>query len=1152
MLFTKLRLSGFKSFVEPTELLISPGLTGIVGPNGCGKSNLVEALKWAMGETSAKQMRGGEMDNVIFGGTADRPARNVAEVNVHMDNTDRTAPSAFNDHDDIEVSRRIERERGSTYRVNGREVRARDVQILFADQATGARSTALVSQGRIGALISAKPEARRALLEEAAGITGLHSRRHEAELRLRAAETNLERLDDVLTTLEAQLQGLKKQARQARRYRNVSEQIRQTEAVVLHHNWTAVSARVEEAERVLAEAEAVVTGLTRETATATTAREDAATALVPLREDEAGIAAELQRLSLARAELDSEERRINEQREQCRLRIQQIADDLAREDQLARDAAAALERLGEERDGIERRREGETGQKAKAEETLAAAADATAALETRLTRLTERIAAGEARRAALEEEAAALEERRVRLERQIEDARGERQDLEGGDEGGNGLEELEEALEQAHSALAAVRRELDLAERTRIAAEEHAAEAREARHRAEESRAGLRAEHAALTAILAEDDGDWSPLSDTLAVENGYETALGVAIGDDLAAPSDQTAPRHWRVLPELAAPPALPEGAVPLSRHVRGETALGRRLAQIGVVPDPSTGERLWKDLAVGQRLVTRDGDLFRWDGFTVRAGAPSSAATRLQQRGRLDDLAAHLEEAEAEYQAADQRYAAARREADDAGTRERDARRRHQRADETVNEARPAYVELNRRATARTSRLEALRAAVAQMQGDRDDTARRLATAQTTLAALEDLSALRTKSTGARDRLEEARAAQRAAQSAYDRQAREADDRRRRLEAISAESGSWRERREGAEARIVELRQREAAVKAELAQLAARPGEIDQQRRTLLDSLSDAETRRDAAADKVAAAETRLAEMEKALKAVEARLAEVREGRVRAESQVAMAEQSRGGIRERIAERLECAPDAVLSAAGVNTEKPLLELEVAERRLERYLRERESIGPVNLRAEQEAEELEEQIATMQSEREDLIAAIGRLRHGIGTLNREARQRLLASFGEVNRHFQELFVRLFGGGRAHLELIDSDDPLDAGLEVFASPPGKRLQALSLLSGGEQALTAIALMFGVFLTNPAPICVLDEVDAPLDDANVDRFCTLLEELAHTSETRFLLVTHHRMTMARMDRLYGVTMPERGVSQMVSVDLGVAEALRQTA
>jgi chromosome segregation protein len=386
---------------------------------------------------------------------------------------------------------------------------------------------------------------------------------------------------------------------------------------------------------------------------------------------------------------------------------------------------------------------------------------------------------------------------------------------------------------------------------------------------------------------------------------------------------------------------------------------------------------------------------------------------------------------------------------------------------------------------------------------------------------------------------------------QTALDGLLREAAARRRRLQAIAGEMDSWRTRRDAAGRQIEVFRSRQDATETENRRLSVLPGEITGKRQALLNEIETVEQRRRTAADRLAAAETRLADADRTVKAAEAALLEARENRVRAEGTVEQAEQANDDVAERIAERLDVPPAQLADVAGIKADDALPELEAEERRLERLRREREVMGPVNLRADQEAAELTEQMQSLDDQRRDLTEAIGKLRRGIAELDREGRERLLASFADVDRHFRELFMRLFGGGRAHLTLTDSDDPLEAGLEIMASPPGKRLQVLSLLSGGEQALTALALIFAVFLTNPAPICVLDEVDAPLDDANVDRFCGLLTEMAEGG-TRFLVITHHRMTMARMDRLFGVTMAERGVSQLVSVDLQRAEELRQTA
>ncbi|MCH6589275.1 MAG: chromosome partitioning protein ParA, partial [Proteobacteria bacterium] len=454
--------------------------------------------------------------------------------------------------------------------------------------------------------------------------------------------------------------------------------------------------------------------------------------------------------------------------------------------------------------------------------------------------------------------------------------------------------------------------------------------------------------------------------------------------------------------------------------------------------------------------------------------------------------------------------------------------------------------------RAADHASRLAALTQTAADVDAELKVAEVRAREAGEALDALPEADAARRQVDGLRAELARSRAVQAECRSAHDTLIHAAEERRHRLEDMVGEVESWRRRIDDATRQIERLEERRRAAAAAADLLSAAPEEVAEKRRRLLSALESAEAKRAAAADRLAETETRVAEAERILRAAEADLRDARERRVRAEGLVEQAEQACTSLTQRIAERLECAPDRLREMAGLAEDAELPDMEAVERRVERLHRERETMGPVNLRAEQEAGELKEQMDSLDTERADLIKAIEKLRRGINELNREGRERLLASFKEVDQHFRELFVRLFGGGRAHLALTESDDPLEAGLEILASPPGKRLQALSLLSGGEQALTAIALLFAVFLTNPAPICVLDEADAPLDDANVDRFCTLLEEMAASGQTNFLIITHHRMTMARMDRLFGVTMGERGVSQLVSVDLRQAEELRATA
>ncbi len=1153
MHFTKLRVSGFKSFVDPAEVPIEPGMTGVVGPNGCGKSNVVEALRWVMGETSAKQMRGGEMDDVIFGGTASRPARNIAEVILHLDNSDRTAPAQFNDTEELEISRRIERGSGSTYRINGREVRARDVQLLFADLATGAHSTAMVSQGRVGALIGAKPTERRGLLEEAAGIKGLHSRRHEAELRLRAAETNLERLEEVIGALQGQYQGLQRQARQATRYRNISDQLRQLDAILLHQQWRAATNAREEAVELLKQADSEVAAHTGAASTAATRQGELAASLPDLREREAAAAAELQRLTLARRELDSEEGRVQESIDETERELDQIAADTEREAALDADAKEALSRLAAEKSAIEAERQDEEATRQEATEAFEQARGELTERENALTALTERVAMAEARRAALMRQQDEVQQRLVRLRGRSDEIGVEREKITVELQQHAALQIAEKDVQDAEAAVESARKDLDAADEARTAATQAEQAGRAAAQTAESAQAKLTAEISAIEAVLETGSVDlFPPLMDALEVQPGYEKALAAAIGEDLTAPIDTAAEVHWAHLSPLTAAPALPDGAAPLSQFVKAPPVMSRRLAATGVIEETSLSPDQRDSLAPGQRLVTKDGALWRWDGFTIRPGAPTAAAKRLQQRNRLAELREHLKSAATEVVAAQEHTETLKAAVARATESEWAARTALESSYGKLNTVREKLAESSSKIANSQSRAAALSDSAAEILTDVSEAEAALAAIESDLAAMEDTDTVRAEIEALRAAVTEWRSTVADRQSAYNQLHQQAAERDRRVAAIGQESQSWHDRAKGAEARIESLTERRTRAAERQTRLTERPEQIQEQRSRLLDAISTAETGRQSAADALAVAETALAEADKALRNANAVLAEARESRIRCEARVEQAEAECNNVASKIAEKLNCKPDEALKSASIESEDGLPEPNEVEDKIERLIRQRDSMGPVNLRAETELAELEEQINSMRTEREDLLAAIARLRRGISSLNREGRERLLAAFETVNSHFEELFERLFGGGKAYLTLTEADDPLEAGLEIMASPPGKKTQIMSLLSGGEQALTAIALLFAVFLTNPAPICVLDEVDAPLDDANVDRFCTLLDEIAHSGITRFLCVTHHRMTMARMDRLFGVTMGERGVSQLVSVDLRRAQELRDSA
>ncbi len=1149
--FTKLRLAGFKSFVDATEFEIQKGLTGIVGPNGCGKSNLLEGLRWCMGESSARQMRGGGMDDVIFNGTSERPARNVAEVILHLDNRERRAPATFNELDEIEICRRIERESGSAYSVNGKDVRARDVQLLFADLSSGARSTAIVSQGRVSAIIQAKPPERRLLLEEAAGITGLHSRRHEAELKLRAAEQNLARLDDVIVALQNQLQGLKRQARQASRYRNLSDHIRRAEALAYHLRWQKATMEGVAAGVRLAEIEADIQALTVEAAQAATALAEAGAVLPGLRQDEAAAAAERHRAVVEGEAVAAEEQRVAQATREAEARLAQIGADRAREEALLADAAAALEKLAAEKAELDAIAAGAAAELREADARAAATRAEVEALDGAVTELTRKIASDEAKRAELARGIETAEKRLAEIARRGADVAREIAAIEDQLRAAAGGED--EAVTTAQANYDAAQAEMEAAEHARTAAEAEAAETKRAADAAGETLTRLRAEEKGLRAAMAQTPaGQHPPVLDRIAVEGGYEAALGAALGEDLKASLDADAPRSWQAPPDHSLPPSLPEGAEALVKFVVAPPALARRLAQIGVVADEAAALALLPQLVQGQRLVTKAGALWRWDGLRKSADAPAAEVTQLLQMSRLRELEAEIATQETAAHAARDIATEAQAKSQVSFEKLRLLRDTTKRALSTLTFAREEQARALRIAAERNARLSALSEARDRNAADHAAADAELSETRAAAAALPSSEGDQAALAEQRATLEGLRTALAEQQHAANRLAAEAEARTRRLSAIAAEEQSWAARRAGGERQMQALAERRAATEAELADLATRPAALIERRNALIAAAEAAETRRRAAADLLTEAEARQTEHEKSLKALEARLADQREARGRAEGAVAQSEHALGEIAQRIQERLAVEPDGALALADLKEGQEIPPQADVERRLERLVHERETMGPVNLRAEQEATELEQQIAGYESEKTDLVGAIDRFRRAIAELNREGRERLVASFEAVNSHFEKLFVQLFGGGRAHLQLIENEDPLQSGLEVMAQPPGKKLQSLTLLSGGEQALTALSLLFAVFLTNPAPICILDEVDAPLDDANVDRFCSLVEDIAGKTGTRFLIVTHHRMTMARMHRLYGVTMAERGVSKLVSVDLEQAERLREAA
>ena len=1144
MHFQRLRLAGFKSFVDATEFRIEPGVTGIVGPNGCGKSNLLEALRWVMGANSAKAMRAGGMDDVIFAGSGGRASRNHAEVTLTIDNSDRRAPAAFNDNPILEVVRRIDKGEGSTYRINGREVRARDVQLLFADASTGSNSPALVRQGQISELIAAKPQNRRLILEEAAGVSGLHSRRHEAELRLRAAETNMTRLEDVARELEVALGRLRREARQAERYKKLSAEIRSLQGAVLYARWNEARLAAERLQAEAAQALAAVETTAREAATATVGATRAEEAIRPLREAETIAAAVLNRLAIDKDRLEREGEALAAEVARLTQDRTRIEQDRARETQIVEDAEVALKRLNDDLQALEAAIAGAPERVPELEAAARAAEGARVEADALVEMLASQMAADEASRRAAAARVDEAQNRVARTRRALDQARTERENL--GPAQNPQVVEAASALAAAEAELAAARKVLEQAEDERAQAQAADLEAREAARKLDEQLGRLTAEARALAQIVAQQrKSGFAPALDQVSPDRGYEVALAAALGDDLDAALDPKAPAFWGGAETPT--PAWPEGAQPLAALVRAPPALAARLALTALV-DRKDGEGLQGQLPPGARLVSREGDLWRWDGFTARADAPKPAAVRMEQKTRLTEVEAEIEPLAPRAKLAREAQQAAAERVRLAEERLKDSRRTPGLAEQKLSLARQTVEKLDREATRREAHAQSLDDVIRRFEAELADAESILRVAveeSSEDTARGDVAANLATARAAAGPAREAAATTRAA---LELEIRDRDGRARRLENLQRDSSDWTRRAQAAARRLDLLGEdwTRAAKALETANEAPATHQVRLEK--LLDELTQAEARRAQSSDALATAEAARAEADRLVRSSEAAASEARELRASLAARLEAALERYTEVSNQIRETARVEPEDLARQLADEAVAIPADAGGMEAHLFNLERQRDGIGPVNLRAEEEAVEHATRLETMLTERADLTGAIARLREGIDELNGEGRTRLVAAFDVINEHFKALFESLFQGGQAELRLVESDDPLEAGLEIYACPPGKRLSTMSLMSGGEQALTAAALIFAVFLANPAPICVLDEVDAPLDDANVDRFCNLLDEMRRRTETRFIAITHNPVTMARMDRLFGVTMAERGVSQLVSVDLRQAEAL----
>ena len=855
MEFKKIQLTGFKSFAEKTNFLIEEGLTGIVGPNGCGKSNIVESLRWCMGETSAKSMRGSGMEDVIFSGTSNKPSKNIAEVSIALSNENKDGPIQYNDLDEIEIRRKIEKDKGSKFYINNKEVRAKDAQMFFADLSTGAHSPSLISQGRIGALVTAKPADRRAILEEAAGIAGLHVRRHEAELRLSAAENNLKRADELRRQQERQLANLQKQAEEAAKYKSVSEEIKKVEAGLYYLKLKDIDHEIKLENEINIEAEDQVKEFNSQLENLEKRITDETNKVTPIRERNIENLSKIQRLNLELKSLDEENERIEEEIKSIKNSLRMIDEDIDREKSIVIDANSNEKRLKEEKG------------------------------------------------------------------------------------------ELIEIDSKYYETEKLSNQDLDVAKEN------------------------LKREQDKVDRIL-----------DTFSSEN------------------------------------------------------LKKNIEQINKIIDQITAAK---------NLINEQNN---------------SAALKVldECKENLSYLNIKIKDAE-----------------------EGDKITVLNETNEIIKKLQEKYADI-----------------YSNNQNIKKESVKR----------------------------------------------------NERIQKIDLEIESWKNLLTNSEKMVRELNDRKNKQTLKLNDLEKQPQLQAEKKGQISESLRISEKEQNENETIIVEIDDKILKLSNELKDTKENSIEIRERKASSGATIDGLSKRRSDLLERVSAELNLSEEKLLEFSNLEKEVEFPDVVTQEELLDEKKRQREKLGSVNLRADEETSKYEVEIKKMEKDRQDLVTAIIKLKESISELNQKGRERLLEAFEKVNRKFNEVYTKLFNGGNAKLELVDSDDPLDAGLEMLVSPPGKRLQSITLLSGGEQALTALSLIFAVFLTNPSPICVLDEVDAPLDDANVTRFCNLLTELTKITSTRFIIVTHHALTMSKMDRLYGVTMPEKGISQLVAVDLQKAESM----
>ena len=1143
MKFKSIRISGFKSFLEPTEIDLNEGLTGIVGPNGCGKSNIVEAMKWVMGENSARQMRGEGMDDVIFSGSNERPARNFAEVTIKLDNTEKKAPASFNQFDEIEISRKIEREKGSTYRVNSKQVRARDVQLIFADTATGARSSGIVSQGRISQIIESSLEERRIILEEAANIKGLHNRRHEAELKLNGATENLSRLLDIENTYNEQLIELEKQGRKAARYRSVGDRLRKAEASLFLSLLNTAEKEFDELETKFEKSKNNVEEAQINLSKNTKSKLEIFNKLPELRKIETEKAAILQSLNISKIRLEEEEATSKFTLNNVLNQITQIETDIKREIEIKDDANKTIANLVLEKDKLQLDTKDFTTKKNDASKRVNELKIKSEDADAKLSSINSEIFS-------IKSDKSDLENRINNLKEKIKNSEDQKsqfniaEDKKLIDEHDKKRINIEKLIKEENNKIELIKKQIENKENLNINLKEKKA-------KIDYDLNVMRADLHSLSSLLGYDEFKNNTLEATIDDIGNLQDAIGSVLGETILAPvksdsSDEQNTSYWKdgITPKFQE--KLPEGATPLISKIKKNSILDIALIGIGIVENEKTALKLQKELSFGQALTTLKGGLWRWDGYVQPLGVQNSYSERLQQITKLRNLQDELPTKEKEEVTIVNEINKNELELKKFFETTREIESKISLLNNELNDTKLSISSLDSKINSSTILLKEHQNILDTSQKELVDLEKLSEKSVNLPTLLADELKIRNAADQCRNELTDAMAAEQQIRNQESYQ-------QRNLMQINNQKNDWENRKDEAETRIKSLKVRLDNLKEDKSRLEKLPDNFVEKANELNLKIETAEQNRNFAADKLVQTETLLNEAEKLEKSSEQNLASFREDMIKVEASLNLAKTKIENIEERVHEKLRIKSNQLKEIVNLSDNNELnTSIETLEKTVQRLLNERDSLGAVNLRAEEEMNEMRQKIELMSKERVDLELAIEKLKSGIFELNKEGRQRLKDSFELVNKNFKNLFKKLFGGGDAELKLVGDDDPLKAGLEILASPPGKKMQLLSLLSGGEQALTAISLIFSVFLCNPAPICILDEVDAALDDSNVGRFCNLLDKIVDETETYFLVVTHHRLTMAKMNRLFGVTMEQKGISRLVSVDLEQANKIKDIA